>query len=93
MKKLFLIMFVAHFGEFVGAEDIELKICKLYNEAGKAHAQGKLGKAKYLDERLSDLLDLYRISVSSCPKEYQEYGWKAEPRQERDDFYRRDRRW
>lgn len=61
--------------------DLELRICKLYNDAGKARAEKKYGKAKFLDNQLSNMLDIQRVSISSCPKEYQEYGWKAEPRQ------------
>ena len=71
-------------GSNLAAENIELKICKLYNEAGKARFEKKYDKAKVLEDRLSDLLDIYKMSVSSCPKEYQEYGWKAEPRQLRE---------
>ena len=82
MKKMLIFAILAGFvASFAGAENLELKICKLYNDAGKARFEKKYGKAKVLEDRLSNLLDIYWLSVSSCPKEYQEYGWKAEPRQ------------
>ncbi|MCI7246562.1 MAG: hypothetical protein MR481_01355 [Campylobacter sp.] len=82
MKKI-LILALCAFGVANAAKlsDFELRICKLYNEAGKARAEKKYGKAKFLEGQLSNLLDIQRVSISSCPKEYQEYGWKAEPRQ------------
>ena len=81
MKKI-LILALCTFGVANAAKlsDLELRICKLYNEAGKARAN-KYGRAKFLDSQLSSLLDIQHVSISSCPKEYQEYGWKAEPRQ------------
>lgn len=86
MKKL-LILALCAFGVANAAKltDLELKICKLYNEAGKARAEKKYGKAKFLDGQLSSMLDIQRVHISSCPKEYQEYGWKAEPRQYNDN--------
>lgn len=82
MKKFLIFAILSGiFTSFAGAQSIELQICKLYNDAGKARFEKKYGKAKVLEDRLSNLLDIYWLSVSSCPKEYQEYGWKAEPRQ------------
>lgn len=61
--------------------DFEERVCILYNEAGKARVEGRLGWAKVLDDKLTQMLRIRRISVSSCPKKYQEYGWKAQPEQ------------
>ena len=82
MKKILILALCAFsLANAAKLSDLELRICKLYNEAGKARAQNKYGRAKFLDSQLSNLLDIQHVSISSCPKEYQEYGWKAEPRQ------------
>ena len=82
MKKI-LILALCAFGVANAAKlsDLELRICKLYNEAGKARAENKYGRAKVSEGQVSNVRDIQRVSISRCPKEYQEYGWKAEPRQ------------
>ena len=82
MKKILILALCAFsLANAAKLSDLELRICKLYNEAGKARAENKYGRAKFLDSQLSNLLNIQRVLISSCPKEYQEYGWKAEPRQ------------
>lgn len=85
MKKLLLLAIFCSlgFGEFKLTK-FELETCALYNEAGKARFEKRIGEAKFLEDRLTNRLGIIRTAISSCPKEFQEYGWYAEPREPRD---------